>query len=153
MLEVDLATEDSAGFMVCGEEDYDDEEEEDDEDEEEANDDYDEDEANYDLAVTAATATKQTEPPYHSSLRKGGTSSAAARYAAASGKRRLSQPVLYTQKTTPTFSYLAYRRSSEGILHSKENIPRFFVSWLLITISQCSCLFSKPFVRADGKRS
>ena len=126
MLEVDLATEDSAGSMVCGEEDYDDEEEED-EDEEEANDNYDEDEANYDLPVTAAAAPRQTETPYHSSLRKGGTSSAAARYAAASGKRRLSQPVLYTQKTTPTFSYLAYRRSSEGILHSKAYISLDFL--------------------------
>ena len=118
MLEVDLATEDSAGFMVCGEEDYDEEEEDEEEDEKEANDNYDEDDANYDLAVTAAS--RQIEPPYHSSVRKGGTSSAAARYAAASGKRRLSQPVLYTQKTTPTFSYLAYRRSSEGILHNAQ---------------------------------
>ena len=113
-LEVDLATEDSAGFMVCGEEDYDDEEEE---EEEEDNDDYD-DEADDNVGTAAVGPAADT---YHSSLRKGGTSAAAARYAA-SGKRRLSQPVLYTQKTAHAFSYLAYRRSSEGTLHTVEKV-------------------------------
>ena len=116
-VEADFSTEDSAGFMVCGEEDYEDE----DEDDEVRSEQRATPSPSRGSALSAAARTTKDLPhPNHqqaaasSRNRRNRTGVPSSQYTY--GARRMSQPLLYTQTTvtSPSLSYRAFRRSSEG---------------------------------------